>query len=77
MSEVCKSCGAAILWALTRKGKRIPLDATPNPKGNLTLTGGSATIAEDADLFTASDAVRYVSHFVTCPDAATHRKAKR
>ena len=32
MSEygTCRSCGAAILWAVTPNGKKMPLDAEPD-----------------------------------------------
>ena len=72
-SAVCRSCGANILWARTSNGKAMPLDATPNPKGNLVVDGkgciGAATKGELPD-----GEVRYISHFATCPNSAKHRK---
>ena len=61
--NTCKSCGAPIVWAVTEEGKRIPLDGKPEKR----------FIVEDLP-----DKVRLVStfqtHFVTCLDAAEHRK---
>jgi DNA modification methylase len=31
----CRSCGAEIRWARTFTGKLMPLDAAPNPAGNV------------------------------------------
>lgn len=31
----CRSCGAAVIWAETEKGKRIPVDPTPVEGGNI------------------------------------------
>lgn len=75
----CHSCAAPILWASIGDGKRMPLDAEPVIGGNVRLIppdGGRAnalaviTPAGQRDLFDpADDGTRYVSHFVTCPDA--------
>jgi hypothetical protein len=35
MSDVCKSCGAELEWAITTEGNRIPLDRVPVPDGNI------------------------------------------
>lgn len=29
MTSTCSSCGASIVWGVTRNGKRMPLDAHP------------------------------------------------
>lgn len=69
----CRWCGAKIIWAKTPGGKNMPLDAEPNPRGNLLLDEsgfvGPALKSENppADR-------RYMSHFATCPDAAKQRK---
>lgn len=71
----CKSCGAPIRWAITEKGRRMPLDPAPRPDGNVTLrTGvGNATIAVVGQ---GGDGPRYSSHFSSCPNAAEHRTRK-
>lgn len=33
----CRACGRSIRWARTPAGKLMPLDAKPDPAGNVTL----------------------------------------
>jgi hypothetical protein len=71
----CRSCHAAIIWTETEKGKKMPVDAEPALNGNIDLwTSGDKVTAA----YTAMDAgtKRYISHFVTCPNADKHRKPK-
>lgn len=76
----CRSCDSPIRWAKTAAGKVIPIDAEPNPKGNLQLgyVGGYmiAIVVGPADAVAAQAAgiELYVSHFSSCPNAATHRR---
>jgi len=76
----CSSCGAPITWALTLEGKRMPLDAHPNPAGMFflaTMRGpiGSTFIVAVARREDRLQGPRtYSSHFSTCPDAAEHRR---
>ena len=78
----CRSCGAAVLWAMTRNAKRMPIDAQPVPEGNmvLTLKAGppQALLVEKfyADKHTEPGRNRYTSHFSTCPNAQEHRRAE-
>jgi len=70
----CRSCGAPILWAETPKGKRIPIDPTPVPDGNIFLVtreGGRPPLAMPA---ITGNPDRWKSHFATCPNADKHRK---
>lgn len=79
----CRSCGAAVLWAITEKGKRIPLDAEPNMKGNTMIE--AETVEENghmterfvarivSPLFDGSKP-RYMPHHATCPDAKKWRR---
>jgi hypothetical protein len=77
----CRSCGAAIRWAVTATGKRIPLDPEPVDGGNIVIDnsgphGPIATVvgkATQPGLF-GDDSPRYVSHFATCPNADRHRR---
>lgn len=74
---VCRSCGASIIWAKGANGKANPLDAEPSPKGNIRLTDdGMLTYLtnEAAALARAKGDELRLSHFATCPNAATHRK---
>jgi len=69
--STCRSCGAPIIWAVTTTGAKMPLDADPDPEGLFVLERGVAVHVIDA-----KGVDRYTSHFATCPDAASHRKAK-
>ncbi|MEM6988893.1 MAG: hypothetical protein AAF721_00305 [Myxococcota bacterium] len=80
--SVCKSCKAPITWAITDKGRSIPIDAKPVENGNLVLVredgpaemrGQKLLRARAPGLFDAG-APRYVSHFATCPNSKEHRK---
>lgn len=74
----CKSCGAEIIWVRTGNGKAMPVDAEPSAAGSLVLEQDpqGRTAAHVAGLFDGSDQPRYVSHFVTCPDADLHRRSR-
>lgn len=76
----CTSCGAPLLWARTENGRPIPLDPEPRDDGNVYVdahsvahvsrrgpTAGQVALGFDSGR-------RYVSHFVTCPQAEEHRK---
>ena len=60
----CKSCQAEIIWAKTKNGKPVPLDRSPVMKRYVRV--GTSDLVE---LRTT-----YQTHFVTCPNAAEHRK---
>lgn len=74
----CRSCGAWILWTRTAMGKDMPIDAVPVPDGNIILTPAGIAIydkkPDQVGLPGIDDSPRYVSHFVTCPDAGKWRK---
>lgn len=76
----CRSCDAEIRWAKTAAGKRMPLDPEPSQKGNVQIghVGGEeiAIVVGPADAVAAQAAgvELYLSHFVTCPNAAAHRR---
>ena len=77
MPSKCRSCGAAISWAKTSSGKRIPIDPEPSPKGNLVLRGDAEKLAIFATAVNAdARELRYTSHFANCPNAASHRRSK-
>jgi len=60
----CRSCGAPIVWGITDKGRRMPLDSAPDPDGEWTVTTWG-----DLEHATADTPVgeRRISHFATCP----------
>ena len=61
----CKSCGAAVLWAPTEKGKSMPLDPAPQKRVVLGRTTGVAHVLDT-----------YLPHWASCPSAAEHRRSK-
>lgn len=80
MSARCRSCDAPIRWESTAGGKTIPLDFAPVTKGNVDIVwvGGEqvAVVLGNADALAAQAAGRELrlAHFVTCPNAAEHRR---
>jgi hypothetical protein len=64
----CRSCGAPIIWARTTTGKLMPLDAQPNPAGNVTVDDDTSTVHATGQLGLDDDE-RWMPHFVTCPSA--------
>lgn len=72
--DSCRSCQAPIIWSVTRKGKRMPLDAEPTSRGKFVLEGEDDDGAPQAvfmgDRPYTGD--RYESHFGSCPQAAEH-----
>lgn len=74
----CRSCGAAICWITTVAGKMMPCDGkmfygkAPGPNTLVTRDGRvvRCTIADEKDY----DVTCWVPHFITCPNADSHRK---
>ena len=84
----CRSCDAEIIWTSTPTGKSMPLDANPNPDGNVELScdrSGEhprrkpvATVLAGMFLEEARSAGRelYMPHHATCPQGQAWRKSK-
>lgn len=79
----CRSCRATIEWAVTANGKRMPVDVTPTPEGNVTTVPGGAgpgtllaLVHPPGQLPFDADEPRYTSHFATCPNADSHRRPR-
>ncbi len=78
MAAACRSCRAPILWAITNAGRRMPLNAQPDPDGLLiTWTNNSGELRVSA-LATGETTGRphYTSHFATCSSADAHRRPR-
>lgn len=80
--STCRSCTAEIEWALTEAERRIPLDPGHDPAGNLAELPPAPGIPLRVRAIAAGEIVdpgvrRRVSHFATCPQAASHRKKDR
>lgn len=67
----CKTCDREIIWVKTATSKALPLDARPvtvYQRTNLTQAGRHRAYFDD----TGEEIKLYVSHFLTCPQAAAH-----
>lgn len=78
--STCRSCHAPVVWAVTTRGKRIPLDPAPVEHGNIVLgvSGRSDPIAivVPAEQILLADGPRFISHFATCPNSARWRNPR-
>ncbi|MEV4197043.1 hypothetical protein [Micromonospora globbae] len=75
-TEQCRSCPAQIIWAVTERGKPMPVNAEPVPGGNVLLTerhGQLTAVVVPAHRAFGRKDLR-TSHFVDCPDAAKWRR---
>lgn len=69
----CRSCGAAIVWATTSKGKPMPL----NVEGAAPVKAEGRVVAvKSATGYHVVQATSYTCHFATCAQAAQWRKPK-
>lgn len=68
----CRTCKAPVRWVTTTSGRPMPIDPEPRADGNIMLDDHDV-----AHVVGANDPRgAWVSHFATCPDAATHRRPK-
>jgi hypothetical protein len=75
----CQSCAARIVWAVTERGKRMPVDADPHPAGNVRLiptADGGATAHVLQKHEAAGGAPLHRSHFTSCPNASDWRRSR-
>ena len=74
----CGSCKRPVIWTLTDRDKRMPVDATPSTAGSVALSmlDGQvrSRVVEVKLRFGRRDL--HTSHFATCPDAAKHRRPR-
>ena len=71
MSATCRYCSAPIIWVRTAAGRAMPLDAEPNPDGNVELVerfDGPDEVLVHAQPPLATWGVIYMPHFATCPN---------
>ncbi len=71
-------CGAEIIWAISTRGNKIPMDAKPNPIGRFILEddgeGNEPRAIYVGDRQDLAAGALYTSHFATCPYAKDYRK---
>lgn len=75
--STCNSCHKPIKWALTEKGKRMPVDHEPSFDGNLVFTGKTVKGSPVVHYLRKGETThqqRFKSHFATCEHAASHRR---
>lgn len=72
----CHDCRAPIVYAWTRAGHRLPVDADPRPDGNCWLQPEAKRVIVHI-VAKGSRAELYVPHFVTCPNVAARRRRPR
>jgi hypothetical protein len=66
----CASCGAAVQWAVTPRGRRMPIE--PRKGGNVAIENREGVLHAS---FVADGSGTHVSHFATCPQAAHWRRS--
>jgi hypothetical protein len=74
----CRSCNAPIVWGVTVKGARIPLDAEPSDKGTFRLAPMPYGKDQHALFVAAADRPNvdrlYLSHHATCPQGKNWKR---
>lgn len=71
------SCSAEIIWAITERGRSMPVDAEPDPDGNVEVTYddlGRAHAVVHGQPPMMVDGELHMPHFVTCPNVAEWRR---
>lgn len=82
-ATTCRSCAAPILWTVTPKGARLPVDAPVDPAGNVEIVAidpdGTlrARVLPDGyvELSPEFAGERHVAHWATCPHADRWRRS--
>lgn len=70
----CRSCGALTFFAINPSGKLLPMDARPVDDGGYVLVADANRVRVRPYAETDVGALRYHTHFVTCPDRKQWRK---
>lgn len=72
----CKYCRAEILWAISEKGHRIPLDPSPADNGNIMLDfqPGGVPIATVLGQPEKATGPLWIAHFATCKKLKRNKK---
>lgn len=78
----CASCGASIFWAVSANNSRMPINAEPDPEGNVLVSVSRSNPENKKCVVLKRDQARlegrryFTSHFSSCPNAKKHRTKK-
>lgn len=85
-TSTCRDCGEPIRWAIGQDGKKVALDANPDPDGRLVASIHQGPKGEELHvqpfmpglelLRDGTRRNRWSSHFRTCPQADAHRRGR-
>lgn len=70
-----RTCKAQIFFAITQKGKKIPLDVAPNPEGSFVVEENhpDTPLAIWHTKAPREGMERFMQHHATCPDVESFR----
>ncbi len=75
--DYCQSCNTKINWVPTAAtGKNMPVDIDPVEDGNMIIVDRQVVVLKKGEV-PPEGALRYKSHYATCPHAARHRGKPR
>lgn len=72
--SACRSCGAPIRWVTTGAGNLMPLNAEPDPAGNIEVLEGDWAVVHPAGQTTLDPGERWMPHWAVCPQAKEWRR---
>lgn len=78
----CRSCDAEVVWATSQTGKAMPLNAKPDPFGNVKVYGRPGALSAVVVAGVELEETRrlgvdlYMPHHATCPQGPAWRKKK-
>lgn len=81
-TKKCAYCPALVIWTITKKGERAPIDADPVADGDIAVEWGldgqphSRVLTVEQRARRMQNTLRK-SHFATCPKASIARGRRR
>jgi hypothetical protein len=80
--NACRSCHASLRWVRSAASHNsLPLNADPDPRGNIVVDYSAAEECELATVLKKGDprrddpkVTKYLNHFVTCPQSKQWRR---
>lgn len=77
--STCRSCGAEVIWTVTERENKMPVDAEPVKGGSFFLDYSRSSETPKARFIPEHERPTtplYVSHFSTCPESKDWRKRR-